>query len=309
MNRVASYGQLGAADIERWMPPDVSAGVKRGSGAGLRAPSAEEIVAIEDAARRAGAEAGFREGYQAGHQEGLDKAAQAIEAERIERAAREEAHEASRERVLSETVAALEGIARALADPLASSIDDLEPELLALVEALARRVVSEELRTRPDLIQRVLSQALAQLPSRNHPLRVHVHPDQQAILQTYAEARGESVLWIPDPAMEPGGCILESGPSRIDASIQARLRQAIDAIWGEVARPEPESGDGDVRRTTESSGEPEQGAAPQIVPATEPDAPKEAASPTLGVQPDQPVSEPSLPDQSELDQAESEENP
>lgn len=313
MNRTAACAQPSAADVERWMPPDVSDGAQRAADAAPRAPSAEEIAAITEAAHRAGAEAGFSEGYAAGHQEGLDKAAEASEAERIEREAREAASEASRERILSESVAALEGIARALADPLASSADDLEPELLALVEALARRVISEELHTRPDLIERVLSQALAQLPSRNHPLYVHVHPDQQAILQAYANSRGESVIWVSDPAIEPGGCIVESGPSRIDASIQARLRQAVDAIWGELARPEPDGGDGLQTAQSPSAPEPPaelaSSAAAQSDPVPEPDVSEQAAGATLDAQPEQPVSAPSLPDQSEPNQVAPEENP
>nr|WP_209262207.1 flagellar assembly protein FliH [Thiorhodococcus minor] len=218
------------------MPPDVG----RATAPVLKPPTQEEIAAIEEAARRAGAEAGFRDGYRAGHKEGADKAAEEARVEQEQRAAREEAQRQEQTQALTETVAALEGIAQELADPLASTADELEPELLALVEALARQVIMEELSTRPELIQQVLHQALAQLPSRQHALKVHVHPHQQAILATYAQARGEQVVWVADAAIEPGGCLIESGPSRIDASLESRLRQGVAAIWGDLSKSRQE---------------------------------------------------------------------
>ena len=228
-------------DVRRWLPPDVNGEPELAQEEVLVAPTAEEIVAIQEAARRAGAEAGQREGYAAGYEEGRAQAAREAAAEAQARAAREETHRLAQEQQLIETVGALEALALTLADPLASTAESLEPELLALVEALARRVILAELESRPELVARVLHAAMAQLPSRKHPLRVQVHPDQQAILETYAQTHGERITWVPEPALEPGGCILEAGPSRIDATLDARLRQAVDAIWGEVARPAPAS--------------------------------------------------------------------
>lgn len=228
-------------EAQRWMPPDVGIPPPCQDEAEpvVLRPTAEEIEAIKDAARAIGSEAGYQAGYQAGYDAGQhaarEQVAQEAEAERQAREARETAWLAVQETTLRETVAALEGIAQALADPLAATVDALEPELLALTATLARRVIMEELSLRPELIQGVLRQALAQLPSRHHPVRVHVHPDEQATLAAYADASGENLTWVADPAIERGGCLLDSGPSRIDASLDARLRQAIDAIWGELA--------------------------------------------------------------------------
>lgn len=235
-----------AAGIRRWLPPDVDFdpnAVEVAEPEGPPPPTPEEIAALQEAARHEGVEAGYRDGYETGYREGREKADQEAEAERAEREAREQEWRQTEERTLSETVAALEGIARALADPLADSADALEPELLALVSALARRVVMAELTTRPELIQQVLHEALQQLPSRKHPVRIHVNPRDQELLAAYAEANDEQPTWIADPEVEPGGCILTSGPSRIDAGLETRLRQGIEAIWGELEPPAPESTD------------------------------------------------------------------
>lgn len=235
-----------AAGIRRWLPPDVDFdpnAVEVAEPEGPPPPTPEEIAALQEAARHEGVEAGYRDGYETGYREGREKADQEAEAERAEREAREQEWRQTEEQTLRETVAALEGIARALADPLADSADALEPELLALVSALARRVVMAELATRPELIQQVLHEALQQLPSRKHPVRIHVNPHDQELLAAYAEANDEQPTWIADPEVEPGGCILISGPSRIDAGLETRLRQGIEAIWGELEPPAPESTD------------------------------------------------------------------
>lgn len=227
-----------AADVQRWMPPDVGVPVPLPEEPEIPLPTAEDVAAIEEAARVAGAEAGFKAGYQAGYREGWDLAKQEAEAERREREEREEQLRQRTERTLKETVAALEGVAHDLADPLASAADALEPELLMLTVSMARHVVMEELSINPELIQRVLARALAQLPVRHHAVRVSVHPQELSVLQAYAESRAENLTWLADPSIERGGCLVESGPSRIDARVQTRLSQAIEAIWGEL-RPPP----------------------------------------------------------------------
>ncbi len=240
---LSSADGLHLARIQRWLPPDVSLRGEPEPEAEPELPppppppTEEEIAAIKEAARQEGIELGYREGYEAGYQAGRAQAEQEAAQERAERAAREQEWRRCEEQRLAETVAALEGIAHALADPLAESIEVLEPELLALVSALARRVILAELNTRPELIQQVLDEALKQLPSRNHPVRVQVNPEDQAILEAYAQTHDERIAWIPDPAIERGGCRVLSGPSRIDASLETRLGQGIEALWGELGLP------------------------------------------------------------------------
>ncbi|MBK1693943.1 hypothetical protein CKO09_04205 [Chromatium weissei] len=201
-------------------------------------PTPEEITAIQEAARIAGEEAGYQAGYQAGYDAGNALAAQRAAVEEEAREQRELALRDQQEEMLKIAVNALEHIAQALADPLANSVDALEPELLLLVTTLARQVIIEELHQRPELIVSVLREALKQLPSRNHPLRIHLHPDDQVILEVYAKTADETMTWLPNSTVDRGGCIVESGASRIDATVETRLQQNIAAIWGELAPPE-----------------------------------------------------------------------
>ncbi|WPL19740.1 flagellar assembly protein H [Thiorhodovibrio winogradskyi] len=210
-------------DVETWQPPFFGEAPPQEPEFEHHLPTAAEVAAIEEAAREAGYAAGFDQGMREGSERGQREAEQETQA----RAARE----------LKAKVAALESIARELADPLSSAADEIEPELLTLVTTLAQRVIMAELDSRGELVQGVLHQALAQLPARKAQVRVRVNPEDLAVVEAYAEDQGENIRWLADAEVTRGGCLVESGPSRIDASVETRIAQAVDAIWGELIRP------------------------------------------------------------------------
>ncbi|WP_018861316.1 MULTISPECIES: FliH/SctL family protein [unclassified Thioalkalivibrio] len=213
-------------DASVWEPPEIGEGGVRPA---RRLPTAAEIEAIEDQARQNGFEAGYAEGHALGKQE-------------AEKAARAKA-----DKQLRETVAKLESLGRGLIDPLAEAADQLEPELLELTVAIARKVLAAELKTRPELIEQVLHRALAQLPGRHQEVRVHVHPADRALLEDYAQGLDAGVHWVSDTKLARGGCRVEAGAALVDASLEHRLQQAVEAIWGELeasasASQQPEDG-------------------------------------------------------------------
>ncbi|WP_024327426.1 FliH/SctL family protein [Thioalkalivibrio sp. AKL19] len=198
------------ASASLWEPPEIG---EDGVHPPRRLPTAAEIEAIEEEARKNGFEAGYAEGHELGQKE-AEKAARARE-----------------DKKLRETVAALEAVAGGLADPLADATDALEPELLALVTVLARKVVQSELESRPEQIRAVLDGALAQLPGRNQEVRVHLNPDDQGLVETYGERSDTRITWVPDPTLARGGCRVEAGAASVDASLERRLQHAVEALW------------------------------------------------------------------------------
>ncbi|WP_018877359.1 FliH/SctL family protein [Thioalkalivibrio sp. ALE28] len=203
------------ASASLWEPPEIG---DDGVHPPRRLPTAAEIEAIEEEARKNGFESGYAEGHELGQKE-AEKAALARE-----------------DKKLRETVAALEAVAGSLADPLADAADALEPELLALVTVLARKVVQSELESRPEQIRTVLEGALAQLPGRNQEVRVHLNPEDQGLVETYAERADARITWVPDPGLARGGCRVEAGAASVDASLERRLQHAVEALWnGEYA--------------------------------------------------------------------------
>jgi flagellar assembly protein FliH len=98
--------------------------------------------------------------------------------------------------------------------------------------ALAPQVVRSELAARPELVAAVAAQAVeAVLLSAKH-IRVHVHPQDHALVAQGAadvlSARGARL--IADAAVSRGGCRVESDLGRIDAGIEARWAQAAESL-------------------------------------------------------------------------------
>jgi flagellar assembly protein FliH len=107
--------------------------------------------------------------------------------------------------------------------------------------ALARQVVRSELAARPELVAAVAAQAVeAVLLSAKH-IRVHVHPDDQALVAQGAAdvlaARGARL--IADTSVSRGGCRVESDLGRIDAGIEARWSQAAESLGQPLSLDDP----------------------------------------------------------------------
>jgi flagellar assembly protein FliH len=100
-----------------------------------------------------------------------------------------------------------------------------------LATIVASRVIAHELQLSPGLIANAVRQAAGMLPAATRELRVHVHPDDLALLQELGAAESHWQL-LADPALARGDCQLESARSRLDARVETRLAAVIDAVLG-----------------------------------------------------------------------------
>jgi flagellar assembly protein FliH len=103
---------------------------------------------------------------------------------------------------------------------------EAQADLLRLSMAIARRIVHRELLVSPDILQSIVSVVLEKL-DRQDVHRVRVHPaiavrlDQD--LKNVPHQR--SIQVAPDPTLEPGGCIFETGRGNVDAGIDSQLAE------------------------------------------------------------------------------------
>ncbi|MCW8807010.1 MAG: FliH/SctL family protein [Rhodanobacter sp.] len=158
-----------------------------------------ELEALEQQARA--------EGHAAGHAQGLAAAKQQMSAQ----------------------MARLEGLYGAAARPLASIDDQTEIELAKLATLIATRVIGHELQLTPALILQTVRAAAAALPAATRELRVHLHPDDLALLRDLGAAEEHWQL-IADPTLARGDCLMQSERSRLDARVETRLAAVIDAV-------------------------------------------------------------------------------
>jgi flagellar assembly protein FliH len=162
----------------------------------------------------------FTAGFAAGRQAALAEQGAAIAKERR---SLQEAAESLRQ-------AALE-LAEARRRAVEVEVHDVAHLALELVEAL----VGELPRA---LSAHRVAEALAMAPVGEQVV-VRLHPDDLEV------ARGlvADVALVADPSVERGGCVVEAGPTRIDAQVApalGRLRAALGGAWSsEVAAKEP----------------------------------------------------------------------
>lgn len=202
-------------DFQRWELPNVGIHDVMSEAANTTVqPTVHELEALEQQARD--------EGYANGMAQGLAES------------------KATAQQQLSERMARLEALYQAAARPLQQLDDQAADELVQLATLIARRVIMHELKASPELIASVVRQAADALPMATRELRVHLHPDDLALLQELGTAERHWLL-LPDNNLERGGCRLESERSRLDARVETRLAAVIDALLDEKTTPVEEN--------------------------------------------------------------------
>ena len=105
---------------------------------------------------------------------------------------------------------------------------------MAVVKQLFRR----EIKLNPAHVIGVVREAIQLLPIASRSVQVHLHPEDAVLVrESLAPAEGEPA-WsiVEDPLMAKGGCRVTTENSQIDASVEARLQAAINAVLGEERR-------------------------------------------------------------------------
>jgi flagellar assembly protein FliH len=175
----------------------------------------------------AGYEQGYVEGYNEGkavgyadgYQQGNEKAAAAALAAAEDREAK------LRDALSALTTAAAECNSRQKA-----SIDDIETTIVDAIFDLAQTLLGRELsHTRTpgrDALRRALDMA-----ATHGPAVARLNPDDVDTVGDLAVlAPGRVITIVPDPNIEPGGCVLEAGSGRVDAQLGTALARAKRAL-------------------------------------------------------------------------------
>jgi flagellar assembly protein FliH len=183
-------------------------------------PLETEIAApaapVDPAVAAAEEQRGHDDGYRAGMAEGLAAGRAAMAAESAAGAGRLEA-----------AIAALADAAADLRHRQALELAGLEDTLARTAIDLAAAIIGREIQLAESPGADALARAMALVPA-GVTARARLHPADAALLE---EAPGITI--VPDPAIEPGGCILEVGDSRIDAQLGPALDRVRAALLGD----------------------------------------------------------------------------
>lgn len=169
----------------------------------------DELEAIRQEAYNEGFATGERDGFHAGQLK-----------------ARQEA-----ELLLSERLQALERLMQQLMEPIAEQDKQIEHGLVTLIGHMVQQVIRREMSMDSSQVRLVLREALKLLPMGAQNVRIHVNPQDFEMIKALRERHEESWKILEDEALLPGGCRVESESSRIDASVETRMAQALKQLF------------------------------------------------------------------------------
>ncbi|MBW1680136.1 MAG: hypothetical protein JRF59_04855 [Deltaproteobacteria bacterium] len=175
--------------------------------AGDRGASGREDLSEQSLQDRVAAaeKEGYEKGFEQGHKDGLHLARKRLE----------------------DTIGKMIRLCEELAGLKAQIYREAERELLSLAMLAARKVLQAEVKADPDTVLRTLRACLEQLGDQSR-VRVVLNPQDLEVVQAHlprlTERSGvDRYEVVQDPAIQRGGCILETGFGRINGSLADQL--------------------------------------------------------------------------------------
>lgn len=167
-------------------------------------PTTAEIDAAYQEARK--------QGFQAGHAEGL------LAGETAARQAVEQ-----QVQLLAQALSRFE-------QSLASFDEQIAQDLLLLAQEIARQIVRRSIELQPESVLAVINEALQLMPHQY--ANIYLHPDDAALVRSadgmHLTHAGHRIH--EDENLSRGDCVLESGNSRVDATLATRWKRVVAGL-------------------------------------------------------------------------------
>jgi len=129
----------------------------------------------------------------------------------------------------------MDSIINTLARPLQDLDSEVEDQLVQLALTVARHLVRRELRIDPSQVIAVVRETVALLPASTRDVRVHLHPEDAAVVREKLAAPTGERVWtiVEDPVMGRGGCRVTTDTAQIDARLETRIGTVVSALLGD----------------------------------------------------------------------------
>ena len=197
-----------------WEPPSVQDG-RAGSpgrprGRGITASQLESVhgQAYED---------GFAEGREEGLKKGYEEGVAQVRTE------------------IGKRSELLGSLLRSLSKPLEQLDAQVEESLVSMAMSVARHLVRRELKSEPGQVIAVVREAVSALPINSQQVRLHVHPEDAALVREALGVKDGEGGWeiVEDPVLTRGGCRVVTDTSQVDATVESRVAAVIGHVMGE----------------------------------------------------------------------------
>ncbi len=200
---MASFGDNRPTAVAR-------AAAEKAARAALQKQLSEQIASSRQQARDEGHAEGYAEGFAAGHAEGLAQG-------RLDAAA-------EREQLLV--------LITGFTAELGRANDAVAADMLALALDVAKAMLKTALPVKPELVLPAVDDAMRHLPTLQPPVLLQLHPDDAALVEAQMGDGLATHGWRlqEDPAIERGGCRIETGTNQVDAELATRWQRIAAAL-------------------------------------------------------------------------------
>ena len=207
MMSLSEQGRVSHEAVSAWQAPQLVPGdlADGNQEEKISLPTADQIEAIQNAAREEGFARGLVEGRAAGR------------------------------KLMDENIKRLESLMDCLANPLAQLDSRVEEQLVLLALAIAKQLVRRELKVDHAHVIGVIRSAVALLPVSDNRVVIELHPEDAALVREKLnlDEEGETTWRIQEvPTLSRGGCRLDNGESHIDATVETRINQIAASLLG-----------------------------------------------------------------------------
>jgi len=173
-------------------------------------PTEEEIATIFQHAKEEGYAAGYQEGSTTGYTEGRKTAEVEVKME----------------------VAHIQTLLSNLDQDLHKIDQQVADDLLNLAIALTKKMVTQALKLKPELIMPIVQEAIRNLPNAMQHPRLYLHPDDAKLIHLHLNDQLAQDNWSirEDEQLSRGGCRIEASGSEIDGSPEVRWQRVLSII-------------------------------------------------------------------------------
>ena len=110
--------------------------------------------------------------------------------------------------------------------------EQLAQSLLDLSLEVANKMVCETLKVNPEIILKIISDAISNLPHFNQNAHLIMHPDDAELVRKQMGEQLTHAGWkiFTDMQINRGGCRVETAHSQVDATTKARWQRIVESI-------------------------------------------------------------------------------
>jgi flagellar assembly protein FliH len=178
------------------------------SGGALVLPTVEQIERIHQQAQQEGYAVGNEAGFKAGHELGCRAGDEQARAEAIK----------------------LQELLCGFQRELTHADQAVGNNLLTLALCLAKQMVREALRVKPELMLAVVRECIQQEAAFSQPVQLFLHPDDAALVRQHLNHELNDCKVSVDIGLERGGCRIKIGNSHTDATLATRWQRIAQAL-------------------------------------------------------------------------------